>query len=516
MTVRVVTAPQAAARDAAAIGAGVPSRRLMQTAGEAAAAVIMRRLSDRLPRGALVFTGPGNNGGDGWVVARVLASHGVRVAVREVVESRTDDARAERETALDTVSRDESSGGEGIVIDALLGTGSRGAPKGEIGAAVDQINALSAGGSAVVALDVPTGLDASTGEATRAVRADLTITFGTIKRGHVVARARCGAIVVVDIGLGSWAELEDGAPHLIDAGWVAERVPAIPAEAHKGVRRRIAIAGGAQGMAGATILAARAAMRSGVGMVRLVVSTPSLAPVQAAAVEATATTWPMSDAMITSEIGDYADAVLIGPGLGHGADGKDFLERLLAVYEGPVVLDADALNAFAGDVPRLARLLRGRPGIITPHVAEFARLVDATIDEVLAQRFDIGRELARALNAVVLLKGVPTVITAPDGTSVVSASGTPVLAAAGSGDVLGGIVTTLLAQSEDPLASAACGAWMHGRAAEIANQGRPIRGVTLADVLNALGSAWAFDTRGPEPPVLAELPAVGEGEGRIR
>src|SRR5690606_3081656 len=121
-----------------------------------------------------------------------------------------------------------------------------------------------------------------------------------------------------------------------------------------------------------------------------------------------------------------------------------------------------------------------------PHPAELARLIDGTIDDVLAQRFDVGRELARALDAVVLLKGVPTVITAPDGTSVVSATGTPVLAAAGSGDVLGGIVTTLLAQSDDALGSAASAAWIHGRAAEIANQGRPIRGVTLDDVLNAL------------------------------
>lgn len=514
MTVRVVTAPQAAARDAAAIGAGVPSRQLMQTAGEAAAAVIMQRLADRLPRGALVFTGPGNNGGDGWVVARVLASHGVRVTVNEVVASRTDDARAERETALEAVSLGDSSGSEGLVIDALLGTGSRGEPRGDIGAAVDQINALGAGGSAVVALDVPTGLDASTGEATRAVRADLTITFGTIKRGHLVARTRCGAVVVVDIGLGSWAELEDGAPHLIDAAWVAERVPAIPAEAHKGVRRRIAIAGGARGMAGATILAARAAMRSGVGMVRLVVAAPSLTAVQAAAVEATASTWPMSDATIATDIGDYADAVLVGPGLGQGAESRDFLERLLTVYEGPLVLDADALNAFAGDVSHLARLLRGRPAIITPHPAELARLIDGTIDDVLAQRFDVGRELARALDAVVLLKGVPTVITAPDGTSVVSATGTPVLAAAGSGDVLGGIVTTLLAQSDDALGSAASAAWIHGRAAEIANQGRPIRGVTLDDVLNALALAWAIDRRGTEPPVLAELPAVGESYAR--
>lgn len=509
MTVRVVTAAQAAARDAAAIAAGVPSRQLMQTAGEAAAALIAQRVRDRLPEGVVVFTGPGNNGGDGWVVARALAGEGVRVTVHETSASRTDDARAARERALDAVSLGEPPAGVGAVVDALLGTGTRGAPTGAIGAAVDRINALRASGAAVVALDMPTGVDASTGDASRAVRADLTITFGTMKRGQLIARARCGVLVVVDIGLGRWAELEDGAPHLIDAAWVAERVPPIAADAHKGVRRRIAIAGGARGMAGATVLAARAAMRSGVGMVRLAVASPSLAPVQAAAVEATATTWPMSDAAIRREIGDYAHAVLAGPGLGQSNESRDFLERLLRVYDGPMVLDADALNLFAANLPALAHLLRGRPAIITPHVVELARLIESTPEEVLATRFEVGRDVARALDAVVLLKGVPTVLTAPDGRSVVSASGTPVLAAAGSGDLLGGIATTLLAQTGDPLASAACAAWIHGRAAEIA--GRPVRGVTLDDVVTALGPSWALDRTSPAPPVLCELPAVGEG-----
>lgn len=510
MTVRVVTAAQAAARDAAAIGAGTPSRALMRTAGAGAAAVMAQQFGDLLPSGVVVFTGPGNNGGDGWVVARELAALGARVAVVEIAESRTEDARAERAAALSVVTTGDPSGAERLVVDALLGTGARGEPHGDMAVAVDRINAWRASGASVVALDIPTGLDASTGYAGRAVRADLTITFGTIKRGHLVARSRCGRIVVIDIGLGDYAELEDGAPRLVDASWVTARVPGIVAESHKGIRRRVVIAGGARGMAGATILAARAAMRSGVGMVRLLVAEPSLSAVQSTAVEATAATWPISDEDLAPLVRDYAHAALVGPGLGQSAGSSDLLHRMLTMYEGPVVLDADALNLCAGHLERLARLLRRRPAILTPHVVELARLLETTPAEVIERRFEAGRELARALHAVVLLKGVPTVITAPDGTSVVSATGTPALATAGSGDVLGGIMVTLLAQTGDALASAACAAWMHGRAAEIASAGRALRGVTLDDVLEGLAHAWATTARDAEPPVLAELPSVGE------
>jgi NAD(P)H-hydrate epimerase len=506
----VVTAEQAAARDAAAIASGIRSRDLMHRAGAGAAEVIRRRFPDELGAGVAIYAGPGNNGGDAWVVAGVLAGNGVPVRVHQVGEPRSDDARASRDAARAAVLAEAPTGAERVVVDGLLGTGARGEPAGEIGDAVDRINAARARGAAVIALDVPTGVDATSGAAGRAVVADVTVTFGTIKRGHLIARGRCGAIVVVDIGLGRHAELDDGAPGLIDAAWIGAHVPRIPAEAHKGVRRRVAIVGGARGMAGATILAAKAAMRSGVGMVRLVVDAPSLAAVQSGAIEATAATWPMSDDDLRREIVEYADAVLIGPGLGRSDGARDFLHRLLATWRGPVVLDADALTVFAGDRTRLADLLAGRPALLTPHLGEMARLLGTTPEEVRREQFDVGRALAQQAGAAVLLKGVPTVVTAPDERCMVSASGTPVLAAAGSGDVLGGIAVTLLAQAGDPFVAGGVAAWVHGRAAEIANAGRPVRGVALEDVLAGLSLAWRI----PAPPesagVLAELPRVGE------
>jgi NAD(P)H-hydrate epimerase len=357
----------------------------------------------------------------------------------------------------------------------------------------------------VVALDVPSGLDASTGEGDVTVTADLTITFGTLKRGALVKRDRCGRIVVVDIGLGAHTSLDDGAATLVDRSWVASRVPRIAVNAHKGTRRRVAIVGGTEGMAGASILAARAALKSGVGMARAVVHPASVPPLQASVPAALTRPWPDSDADLQESIGEWAHAVVIGPGLGRASDTRARVERILRAWRGPVLLDADALTVFEGDAPALGSLLGGRKAIVTPHVVEFSRLSGKSVEEILAAPFDVGRELASTLGCVVLLKGVPTVLTAPDGRSLVSAAGTPALATGGSGDVLAGVAGTLLAQIDDPLDAAACAAWIHGRAGELAGS-RGARGTSIDDVVDQLANVWSEPVSRPRPPILAELP----------
>ena len=509
----VVGSEQSTARDAAAINAGIPSRALMQRAGAAAAAEMALRLPRLLARGVRVFAGPGNNGGDAWVVARALAAAGVAVSVVEPIPARTPDAVAERELALPFVTVERSlntPSSAAVVVDGLLGTGSSGAPRGAIADAVAAIEASRRQGAYVVALDLPTGVDATSGDSTGAVTADITFTFGTIKRGQLVARQACGAIVVLDIGLGAHAARDDGAPTIIDEAWVARCLPAIAADAHKGTRKKLAIVGGAAGMAGAAALAARAAIRSGVGMVRLVVAPESLPVVQGAEPFALAGTWPADDAGLEREIVSWADGVVIGPGLGRGAESRALVERVLGAWNGPVLLDADALNVFDGDVAALARGSRGRPMLLTPHPVEFARLAKIDVTSVLNSRYDVGRTLARDTGATVLLKGVPTVVTSPGGSSLVSAAGTPILAAAGSGDVLSGIAGTLLAQTGDALTAGAAAAWIHGRAAELAGSPFRVRGATLDDAISALARAWPNDVLPTRFPVLLELPAVGE------
>jgi len=530
--VAVVTSEQSAARDRATIDAGIPSRALMQRAGAAAAAEIMLRERQRLASGVLVFAGPGNNGGDAWVVARALATTGVSVRVIEAIPAKTPDAIAERTLALplvtltatnnsDTAHSPTSERSERLIIDGLLGTGSSGTPRGPIAEAVGAIRNARAGGAFVVALDLPTGVDATTGDATDSVVADLTLTFGAIKRGHLIARQACGAIVVLDIGLAAAGAREDGAPRIIDEAWVAQHVPPILADAHKGTRKKLVIVGGAPGMAGASVLAARAAMRSGVGMVRLVVAPESLPVVQAAEPFALAGSWPADDASLEREVLSWADGVVIGPGLGRTSASRALVDRVLAGWRGPVLLDADALNVFEGDVDALARAAGTRPVLITPHPAEFARLAATSVEQVLTNRFTAGGDLARRLGATVLLKGVPSVVTAPNGSSFVSAAGTPVLAAAGSGDILSGIAGTLLAQTGDALTAGAVSAWIHGHAAELAvrnaqrsthgaRRSKRVRGVTLDDVIAALAVSWPSTPPPSRYPVLLELQAVGE------
>ncbi len=510
----VADAAGSARADASAIAAGIPSRALMQRAGAAAAAEIARRFASVLADGVVVATGEGNNGGDGWVVAAALHAAGVRVCVVECVKARTPDARSERSSAIDagvphTIDLDAMMHGrQRVVVDAVLGTGLRAdAPiEGQAARGAGFVHVMQRRGASIVALDLPSGLDASSGIHVGAPRCALTLTFGTIKQGVLVDRERCGEIVLLDIGLGAHASASGGAI-LATADWFHASLPRIPADAHKGTRGRIAIVGGAPGMAGAVILAARAALRSGAGLVKCIVAPESLGAVQESEPAALAARWPTSNDE-WSALAEWADVVLIGPGLGRDGS-RARVEQLLAAGHGPVVLDADALNAFAGDARALAPLLADRQALLTPHPAEFARLAGVDVNDVLETRFTAPATLAREASAAVLLKGVPTTIAARNGDMMVVAEGTPVLATGGSGDLLGGIAATLLASTHDSARAGALAAFAHGRAAH-AVSARAVRGYTLEDVLRALPDVWALAAPSPRPPILVELPSVGE------
>ena len=489
----------------------------MQRAGTAAAGEISRRYSEQLRGGAVVFTGPGNNGGDGWVVAGILARSGVEVTVVEVVKAtpaKSPDAVAAREAAIDSVKlADSAPDGAALVIDALLGTGFEGEPRGKIGAAIATINELHERGARVAALDVPSGLDATTGQHSTCVVADVTLSFGGVKRGLLLARDCCGDIVVLDIGLDDAranapkkrAMPALSLPILVDGEWVRSRIPPIRFDAHKGIRKHLAIVGSGKGMPGAVVLASRAALRSGIGLVRVFVAPENVSPVLAAVPSALISEWPSSENQIKAEISKWADAVVIGPGLGNSKVTRSIVERILRDSKVPVLLDADALNVFEGDAKSLGKLLERRPALITPHPAEFARLAGIDVESVLANRFDVGLDLSRELGATVLLKGSPTVIFTPDGDRHVIARGTAALGTGGSGDLLDGIAGTMLAQTQDATVAGCCAAWVHGRAAEFCEY---VRGTTLDDVLYALPRAWNEIEPAPESPVLAELPAV--------
>ena len=477
----------------------------MGRAGAAAAGEIAIRHPDALRRGVLVLAGPGNNGGDGWVVARALAHSGIDVRVIAPAGAKSDDCIAERGLASPSVTTvpwnpQAVYSGEGIVVDALLGTGASGPVEGEIGTALQALELARQRGAVIVALDLPSGLDATTGETNGAVSADMTITFGSIKRGHLVARGTCGTIVVVDIGLARPAE---SGITLADGLWVRDHIPSISPEAHKGSRKKLLLHGGAPGMAGAVILGLRAALRSGIGMVKASVHPSSVDAIHAAVPQALVEPWRATD----DETKDtWADVLVIGPGLGRDSDTKRAIQSAAKRHTGPMLLDADALTAFERDIAGLKQVIGGRPALITPHVVELGRVTGDHPEAVLDRRFEIGADVAKRIGATVLLKGVPTIVSGPDGRSIVVAAGTPTLATGGSGDLLSGIAGTLLAQIGDPMIAAVVAAWVHGRAAELA--GPRTRGTTLEDVLDVLPNAWSIDASPPRYPIIAELPAV--------
>jgi NAD(P)H-hydrate epimerase len=445
--------------DHAAVAAGVAGAQLMETAGGAVAAIVMERWS---PRPVTVLCGPGNNGGDGFVAARRLAAAGwpVRLGLLGERARLTGDAAhhaALWQEAVHPLTPALLDGTE-LVIDAIFGAG---LSRDVDATARAVIEALAARRLPVVAVDVPSGLDGATGAVRGAAApAAVTVTFFRKKPGHLLlpGRALCGELVLVDIGIPAGV-LVRIAPRTHENGpaqWL-EAYPWPRLDAHK-YRRGHALVAGGEIMTGAARLAARAAARIGAGLVTVA------APAAAWPIYATALTGVIVRPVARAE--DFAElladarrnAILIGPGAGASAATRHQVLAALATRRA-VVLDADALTVFAEKPPVLFAAVNGAC-VLTPHDGEFARLFAVSGD-----RLARARAAASLSRAVVLLKGPDTVIAAPDGRAVINANAPPDLATAGSGDVLAGLITGLLAEGLDPFRAACAACWLHGDAA---------------------------------------------------
>ena len=622
--VRVTSAAEAASIDAAAIAGGIAGFTLMAAAGTRAVERLCALACDtRLARGVHVFVGAGNNGGDGWIVAAQLVRLGVRVHVHVAGPPRTTDSQRAAAIARQLLPSHAVSpvdghvhertfgrvpgrdGPPGVVVDALLGTGATGPLRGAIADAAATIARARAAGALVLALDVPSGVDATTGAAVDGhVVADATVTFGTLKQGLLAARSACGRLWVVDIGLEARVrDVPTGDALPVDApaegtrddeigavvgpavgraaaggpavggptvggaavGALAEGAPAallaepqllrtwrprVPWDAHKGVRGRLLVVGGARGMAGAVQFVAQGALHSGVGLVHAAVDDASVAAVQAGApaVVCVPVGTPIERAI------DWAHAVVLGPGLGRSDAARRLVEQVLthvgaatdwradatarahgsqatafSAREAPALLvDADAVRLLA-DADGVAALRTGAasaPVVLTPHAAECAALAEACGVPFVASARDVAarlaaaRAIAAACGAHLLLKGAPTLCVAPDGTAWFVPRGGPTLATGGTGDVLAGVLGAVLASARavgrlsprEPVGYAALAAWVHGVAGEHVAATQGVRGGTVMDVAHALGAAWAAlddEQRQPVAPgVLAELPVV--------
>ena len=478
--------------DRLTIASGTPGIVLMENAGRAVADAVSRRWP---LRPIVVLCGPGNNGGDGFVAARILEQRGwqVRLALLgERAALKGDAARA----AARWPGPVEGLGaacltGAALVVDALFGAGLA-RPIG--GLAREVIEALDARRLPVVAVDVPSGVDGAGGEVRGiAPQAVLTVTFFRKKPGHLLlpGRLRCGETLVAPIGIP--ASVLDQVAASVAANhpdWWRDDFPWPGPESHKYRRGHVLVAGGSV-MTGAARLAARAAARLGAGLVT--VAAPEAAvPIYAAALTG----------VIVQPVGGPAEgigafralladprrnAALIGPGAGLGPTTRDKVLATLAAGK-RAVLDADALSVFADDPPALFAAIRAGPApipVLTPHEGEFARLFERS-GRKLSSKLDRAREAARESGAVVLLKGADTVVAAPDGRAAISEGAPAELATAGSGDVLAGMVVGLLAQGMPAFEAAAAASWLHADAA-----GRVGPGLVAEDLVEALPAALA-------------------------
>lgn len=503
---------------------GLPSRTLMEVAGRGCADRIRDAYGPLDDDTVTILCGKGNNGGDGLVVARHLFSAGARVqVVLAAPPDELSDETAHNLTLLRTLQR-ESAGadrlllaedadaraldereGARLYVDALLGTGLTSALRAPIHGMVEWLTERDA---PVVALDVPTGLHSDTGEAMGvAVAADRTVTMAAPKVGLLVGEgpSRAGAVDVVDIGIPAFvmdaAAATPGCVRQTTDAAVRRWWPGRGPDAYKYSVGTALVVGGSPRFSGAPTMASQAAERSGAGYVTcagpdtiqstLAGATPSI-PTRPLPTAADGGLDP--EGLRESVAEARADAVLVGPGLGRAESTERAVRRLVDATDRPLVLDADALNALAGHADALLPRADGR-WILTPHAGEFRRLAEDEVD--LTDRVRVVQEYAQRWNVVLLLKGSPSLVAAPDGRTLVGSTGTPALATAGTGDVLAGQCVGLLAQGLPPLEAAATALHLGGAAARRYARTRDARTMTASDLIDELPRATAERTGDP-------------------
>ena len=472
----VLTTAEMARADRLAIAAGTPGFALMLSAGQAVAAAAM----DLVAEGPiLVIAGPGNNGGDGFVAAAELAARGREVSVILLCERESlqgDAASAARGWKYPVLPfNPQAIGRPALIIDALFGAGLDRPVKGE---PFDMIEAINANGAPVLAVDLPSGINGTSGAIMgTAVRAVETVTFFRRKPAHLLlpGRVHCGRVRVADIGIDA-SVLVEIAPRTFEnvpSSW-AKAFPIPTVEGHKYDRGHVVAVSGGIAATGAARLSARGALRAGAGLVTLA------SPRDALAVNASALTAIMVRPVDTViELGELLvdkrlNAYVIGPGAGIGERSRDLVLAALTAKKA-LVLDADALTSFADAPERLFEAIRHSSDpqvVLTPHEGEFPRLFsDISNKHPGRSKLERVRAAAERAGAVVLLKGPDTTVASPDGRATIAANAPPWLATAGAGDVLSGMIAGLLAQGVPAFEAASIGVWMHGEAAQEAGPG---------------------------------------------
>ncbi|BAF58838.1 predicted Carbohydrate kinase [Pelotomaculum thermopropionicum SI] len=506
---RVVTAGEMKALDKAAIEEyGISGLVLMENAGRQVAEVVRQVLGEVRGRVITVFIGKGNNGGDGLVAARHLLNMGAEVKVMALADTAeiTGDALVNLEIWQKMGQRVYSlRHGDGInivrlalmntdlIVDAIYGTGFKGRVAEKAGRIIEVLNGS---GKPVVAVDIPSGLEADTGRVNGpCLRAAHTVTFGLPKLGLLLepGAGYAGRLHVADISIPAGL-VSKAAPrrYVITAGLVREWLPSRPLESHKGDYGRVLVVAGSRGMTGAACLAGEAALRAGAGLVTVAVPETLHDIMEVKLTEVM--TAPLPDTgggALSREAGqrilamlERADVLAIGPGLSTSSEVAAVVRELLPQVKVPCVIDADGLNVLAGAGDILRKIQA--PAVITPHPGEMARLLGTTVQEVQRDRLAAALKASAAWNVTVLLKGARTIVASPDGAVYINPTGNPGMATGGSGDVLTGTVAALVAQGLEPEKAAAAGAYMHGLAGDLAAAEKGMMSLVAGDILAAL------------------------------
>lgn len=490
---------------------GIPSLVLMENAGRQVVAAMEAFFQDLSDRRVAIISGKGNNGGDGFVVARTLHQRGIEVSVFVIgtVADIKGDARLNIEilgrlgvTVVEIADEgqwelhfSEISDHE-LIVDALFGTGLKSALSGIYETIIGDIN-----GSAipVVSIDLPSGMSADTHDLIGdCIDATITVTLGAPKLPLILppAEEKSGEVVIADIGIPAAIidGLEGPQVELLTRQQIRTLISPRAADVHKGDFGRVLIVAGSRGKTGAAILAAQGALKSGAGLVTIAMPRSVLPIVAAHAPEyMTEALEETADGTVHFAAAEYvlglaADVIGVGPGLGRGEGVATFVRELLDKSETPLVLDADALNAFA-DEPTALVGREGRDVIITPHPGELARLVGCTIDDVQADRLGMARDFATAHNIYVVLKGYRTLIATPGGKVFVNPTGSPGMASGGTGDVLTGMLAAWLAQLLDAEAACRLAVYLHGAAGELADADQGEVSMTAVDLVQQISEA---------------------------
>ncbi len=505
---RVVTAQEMAAVDKFTIETlDLPGRVLMENAGRAVFEPLRERWQPLPSKRVAVFCGKGNNGGDGFVIARLLNEAGAQCETFSLASA--NDLRSD---ALANYRLLENLGYPihtllpetpppnltqyDFIIDALVGTGVRGPLNGFIATLVQHLNASA---SPIVAVDLPTGMNADTGAADGpCIRAQLTVTFGARKRGLLFSPGRecVGELHVADIGFPAVAyQMAAGPCYLLHgpsmSNWLPQRSP----DAFKNRVGQILVIAGSRGFGGAARLTATAAMRAGAGLVVLAAPESLLSAIEAAAVEIIKLPLPENEGAIASEAFDklaerleWAQVVALGPGLGTAPGVQELVKKILSSFQGPLVLDADGLNVLAGDLDTI-RSSTSRI-ILTPHPGELKRLLAHETNLLASSPIETAQRVAKELGHVLVLKGAPTVIGLPSEEALINSTGNAGMATAGSGDVLTGLIAGLAGQGLAPAKAAALGVYLHGLAGDLACERLGAWSMLAGDILHFVPQAF--------------------------